>query len=324
MKRKTLFLIAAILVLGAAIVGLALFREYERTAPTEKNYPLGPAETTEAAIDEVEATRTLILAFDDSLDSPYGQLAQLYKEQVETMSDGQLKIEIFENGLLGRCYDMLANAGSGISADLLLTAASDVADAGCTEVADLMDAGKFKGHNEFLKWASSKAAQTLLDNPEKDGLGMRGLFFAEDGFEYLFFRDAVTETKDKTISPEGDDYCYEFVEQLGAVAQHTPSIDLKADLDEGTLDGVAWSLRLYASYELWDSAPYIAETNRLESPYMALITQQAAEDLTDKQLELLQKAGRNAVEQFTQTVSQTENDVLKEAGEHGASVLNLK
>lgn len=324
MKRKTLFLTAGILVVGAAIVGLALFREYERTAPTEKNYPLGPAETTEAAIDEAEATRTLILALDEPLDSPYGQLAQSYKEQVETMSDGTLKIEIFENGLLGHCCDLLATAGSSVSADILLAAAGDVAGAGCEEVTDLMEAGKFKGHNEFLKWASSKEAQTLLDEPEKDGLGMQGLFFAEDGFEYLFFRDAVTEVTNKTISPEGDDYSNAFVEEIGAVSTHMASIELKTALDDGSLDGVAWNLRLYASYELWDNAPYIAETNRLESPYMALIVQQTAEELTDKQLELLQKAGRSAVEEFTQTVTQSENKVLQAAGEHGAAMLDLK
>ena len=81
---------------------------------------------------------------------------------------------------------------------------------------------------------------------------------------------------------------------------------------------------MYETYELWDNAPYIAETDRLESPYIALITQQTAEELTDKELELLQKAGRSAVEEFTQTVSQTENNVLKTAGEHGAAILKLK
>ena len=111
-----------------------------------------------------------------------------------------------------------------------------------------------------------QGSKALLEEPEKDGLGMTGLFMAEDGFGFLFFKDEVADSNDKRISSETNSYGDLYIENIGGICKYTPSIDLTDALLEGQLDGVEWTLRMYKEYELWDAAPYIVETGRLAFP----------------------------------------------------------
>ncbi len=322
-RTKRIFLwITALLVLCAGIAGLAVYKN-SRTGNPGGSAPGNLIQDAPGPV-TVDSRKNLVMAVDVPLDSPYGKLATAYKKNVEEMSDGGLAIDIYENGLLGTAAELISSIGDDTNAaDIMLVAISDLADAGCEDTLRLSEPYAFGGHDGFLKWAASKEAAALLGEPEKSGIGAKGLFFAEDGFNHLFLKEDAN-VKGKKIAGEANEASEAYISQIGGVYEYLPSIDIKDALKDGVLDGVERDCGFYKEKELWDEAPYIVADSHLASPYEAVIKLSAAEKLTRKEMDILKKAGEKAVKEFTETLSQEEKAMLEEFKEHGAQAVKLK
>ena len=321
-KKRIILWITVILVLCAGITGLAVYKNNRAADPGSTDPGNLVQDDPGPAI--VDNSKKLVMAIDVPLDAPYGKLAAAYKENVEEMSGGSLSIDIYENGLLGTTAELIGSIGDDTNAaDIMLVPVQDLADAGCEDTAKLLQPYAFEGHNEFLKWFTSKEADALLDDPEKSGVGAKGLFFAEDGFSHLFLKED-SSVKDKKIAGEANEANEAYIGQIGGVYEYLPSIDIKDALLDGSLDGVERDCSFYKENELWDAAPYIVADSHLASPCEAVIKLGAAEKLTKEEMNILKKAGEKAVKEFTETLSQDEKTMLKEFEEHGTKTTKLK
>ncbi|WP_251500685.1 TRAP transporter substrate-binding protein [Otoolea muris] len=329
-KQKRQIGISVILILCMVIAGLVLAKRNWGTDPgrTEPGYP-GERESSlpeePGGYSRTEVKKTLVMAVEAPLDAPYGKLAMAYKENVEEMSGGSLSIDIYENGLLGRSAELISSIGDGSNAvDIMLAPVRDLADAGCPDTGKLLEPYSFDGHAGFLKWASSREAETLLEEPEKTGLGARGLFFAEDGFSHLFLKENRMSVRGKRVAGEANDESAEYVDRIGGIYDYLPSVDIRDALLSGTLDGVERDCRFYQENALWEAAPYIVADSHLVSPCEALIKLGSVEKLSAEELDILKEAGKTAVEAFTEKLRQEEKDMLDEFTGHGAEVVKLK
>jgi len=322
-RKKRIFLwVTVILVLCMGIAGLAVFQNSRTVNPGGKE----PGNLIQDGPDSVlvDNTKKLVMAVDVPLDASYGKLATAYKENVEEMSGGDLSIDIYENGLLGTTAELISSIDDDTNAaDIMLVPLYELADTGCEDTAKLLQPYAFDGHDGFLKWYASKDAVVLLDESEKRGIGAKGLFFAEDGFNHLFLNED-SSIKDKKIAGEASEASESYINQIGGVYEYLPSIDIKTALLDGTLDGVERDCSFYKETELWDAAPYIVTDSHLASPCEALIKLSTAEKLTKGEMDILKKAGEKTVKEFTETLSQEEKSMLKEFEEHGAQVVKLR
>ncbi len=272
-----------------------------------------------------EGPKSLVMAVDASLDAVYGKLALAYKENVETMSEGTLTIDIYENGLLGTGAELLSTIGDDTNAaDIMLVPVSDLAEAGCSNTAGLLEPYCFNGHDGFLRWAKSKEAAALLEEPEKSGLGATGLFFTEDGFRCLFLKEDNREAKGKRIAAEASEWGEKYVSQIGGVYEYLPSVDIKDAILSGELDGVEQDLCFYQENSLWEAAPYIALDYHMISPCNALITLEAAGKLSEEELDILKTAGKKAAETSIESVKQEEKAMLEKFAGYGAKTFKLR
>lgn len=322
MRRKTRILVylAVVAILCAVIATLAF---------TRKNTGAGdPTQGSNSAAESTVADdgkKTLVMAVEVPLDAPYGKLAVAYKENVEAMSGGALSIEIYENGLLGFGEELLRSIGEDSNAaDIMLVPIRDLADAGCTETRKLLEPYSFDGHDGFLTWAASKDAQALLLEPKDRGVGVTGLFFAEDGFRHLFLKENEEGIQGKRIAGGADEENAAYVEGIGGVYDYLPSVDIKEAIVNGRLDGVEQDLTFYQENALWEIAPCIVADSHLASPCEAVIKLDAAKKLTAKELELLKKAGEEAVKTFTRELEAEDHAMLDEFTKHGAEVVKFK
>ena len=318
-KHRIIVWIVIILVLFAGITGLFLYRKGKDTKPGSS-----PAkETTQPAMGE--EPKILVMAVDAPFDTAYGKLALAYKEEVETMSGGMLTINIYENGILGTGTELLTTIGNDANAaDIMLVLISDLAEVGCTDSAKLLEPYRFNGHDGFLKWAKSKEAAALLEEPERSGLGATGLFFTEDGFRYLFLKEDHGEVKGKQIAAKASEWGEKYVSQTGGVYQYLPSVDIKEAILSGDLDGVEQDLRFYKENSLWEAAPYIIVDYHLFSPCSVLITLEAAEKLSKEERDILKTAGKKAAEASIESIKQEEEAMLKAFSGYGAKTVKLK
>lgn len=264
--------------------------------------------------------KTLIMAVEVPLDAPYGKLAAAYKENVEAMSEGTLSIDIYGNGLLGLSDELLGSIGDGANAaDIMLVPLRSLADAGCVETGKFLEPYSFSGHGGFLRWAVSREAQTLLTEPKGCGAGVTGLFFAEDGFRHLFLKENGESAKGKRIAGGAEQESASYVGSLGAEYGYLPSVDIKAALLDGSLDGVEQTFSFYKENGLWEAAPYIVADSHLASPCEAVIKLDTAEGLSKGELDILKRAGEETVKAFTQEMETEEKAMLEELKGHGAS-----
>lgn len=319
-KMRILVYLAVIAILCAAIATLAFTRKNTGTGdPTQ-----GSNSAAESTVAD-DGKKTLVMAVEVPLDAPYGKLAVAYKESVEAMSGGALSIEIYENGLLGFGEELLRSIGEDSNAaDIMLVPIRDLADAGCTETGKLLKPYSFDGHDGFLTWAASKDAQDLLLEPKDRGVGATGLFFAEDGFRHLFLRENGDGIRGKRIAGGADEENAAYVEGIGGVYDYLPSVDIKEAIVNGRLDGVEQDLTFYQENALWEATSYIVTDSHLASPCEAVIKLDAAEKLTAKELELLKKAGEEAVKTFTRELEAEDHAMLDEFSGHGVEVVKLK
>lgn len=322
MRRKTRILayMAVIVILCAVIAALSFARKGRDTKdPVQES--TSTAESTPAG----DGKKTLVMAVEVPLDAPYGKLATAYKENVESMSDGALSIEIYENGLLGFGEELLRSIGEDSNAaDIMLVPVRDLADAGCVETGKLLEPYSFDGHDRFLTWAVSKETQALLSEPKDRGVGAMGLFFAEDGFRHLFLKENDAAIQGKKIAGGADEENAAYVEGIGGVYEYLPSVDIKEAIINGNLDGVEQDLTFYQENALWEVAPCIVTDSHLASPCEAVIKLDAAEKLTAKELELLKKAGEEAVKALTRELEAEDQAMLDEFTGHGAVTVKLK
>ncbi len=322
-KQRCLIWMIAVLALCAVIAGIALFKENKRTDPGGAE-PGTVEESIQAAVTD-DGKKTLVMAVEVPLDAPYGKLALAYKENVEEMSGGSLAIDIYENGLLGFGAELIRSIGDASNAaDIMLVPIHDLADAGCEDTGKLLEPYCFDGHGGFLKWTSSREAETLLTEPEKRGLGARGLFFAEDGFNHLFLKEDSGSVKGRQIAAEANEASAKYVDRIGGIYDYLPSVDIKDALKDGILDGVERDCRFYQENDLWEEAPYIVMDSHLTSPCEALIKLDSAEKLSAEEMDILKEAGKKAVESFTEAAMQEEKSMLDEFMGHGAKIVNLK
>lgn len=322
MRRKTRILayLAVVAILCAAIATLAFTRKNTGAGdPTQESN--SAAESTVAD----DGKKTLVMAVEVPLDAPYGKLAVAYKENVEVMSGGVLSIDIYENGLLGFGEELLRSIGEDSNAaDIMLVPIRDLADAGCTETGKLLEPYSFDGHDGFLTWAASKDAQALLLEPKDRGVGATGLFFAEDGFRHLFLKENGEGIQGKRIAGGADEENAAYVQGIGGVYDYLPSVDIKEAIVNGRLDGVEQDLTFYQENALWEATPFIVTDSHLASPCEAVIKLDAVEKLAANELELLKKAGEEAVKTFTRELEAEDHAMLDEFTGHGVEVVKLK
>lgn len=269
--------------------------------------------------------KTLVMAVEVPLDAPYGKLATAYKENVETMSEGTLSIDIYENGLLGLSDEFLNSISEDTNAaDIMLVPLQSLADTGCTETGKLLEPYSFDGHSGFLRWAVSKDAQAILTEPKNRGVGVTGLFFAENGFSHLFLKENGGSIKGKRIAGGADEENAAYVDGIGGEYDYIPSVDIKAALLDGSLDGAEQTLSFYKENELWEAAPCIVADSHLAYPCEAVIKLDTVEGLTEGELNVLKRAGEEAVKSFTQEMETEEKAMLEELEGYGASQVKLK
>ncbi len=273
-------------------------------------------------------TLRMVMDTSEGPDNPLGNwdmiLATTYKYEVETASDGAIIIEIHDVSEMGLSMpDLLQEAKNGIPADILLLATRFLWDVGCYETEWMEEPYAFNGHIGFRDWTKTDEARQLLEETARAGLGTRGLFFAEDGFSQLFLREPDGDMNGKIIAegPYGNSKGY--IEKIGG----TP-VSYSGDWDampaDGAIDGMLDSLTHYTTVEMYEYAPYIVMDYNLTSPFEALITLEAEKKLPEGGLEILRKAGVDAMSLLASECAHSDTIMLEDCLAYGAQQITLE
>ena len=270
---------------------------------------------------------TLVYAEVNPLDTIVGQMATDFKEKVEELSDGKMTIDVQASGVLGSENDVLDTMlGGGGTIDMSRISAFALNGYGAKKSLLLSIPYTFADREHFWNFATSDLADEFLAEPVEQGLGVRGLFYGEEGFRHFFFKEeanTLEDLKGLKIRVSNDPVLTGMVAGLGANATVVSFNELYSALQTGVVDGAEQPIANYKSNAFQEVAPNLILDGHTLGAIQVIITDEAWDKLTEEQQNILMEAGKVASE-FNRTISEeAENKVLDELKADGINVVEV-
>ena len=270
---------------------------------------------------------TLVYAEVNPLDTIVGQTATHFKEKVEELTGGSVVIDVQASGVLGSENDVLDTMlGGGGTIDISRISAFALTSYGAEKSVLLSIPYTFANRDHFWKFADSDLAPEFLMEPHDNGLGVRGLYYGEEGFRHFFTVKEVKgldDLKGMKLRVSNDPIMNGMVEGLGASPTVVSFNELYSALQTGVVDGAEQPIANYSSNAFQEVAPNLILDGHTLGAIQVIITDEAWDKLTEEQQNILMEAGKVASE-FNRTISEeAENKVLDELKADGINVVEV-
>ena len=257
---------------------------------------------------------TLIMAEVNPEGTISAQMDQAFKEKVEELSGGKIKIDLQTGGTLGDEESVMALMSKPNSTiQLQRISAFNIAALGCEKSLLLVIPFIFADRDHFWKFAASKAAQSILNEPYEDGVGVKGLFYGEEGFRNFFATRRISSPQDFNglklrITP--DPIMKGLAEGLKANPVSVSFADLYSALQTGIADAADQPIANYLANHFHNIAPYMILDGHTLGVTEVVITSETWDSLSKEQRQILIEAGKYAG-QVCRKMSQEAEDAAK-------------
>ena len=273
-------------------------------------------------------TITLVYAEVNPLDTIVGQTGTAFKEKVEELSGGKIKIDIQASGVLGSENDVLdAMLGGGGTIDMSRISAFALTSYGGEKSKLLSIPYTFVNREHFWNFATSDLAPEFLLEPYENGTGVRGLFYGEEGFRHFFTVKPITGIeglKGMKLRVSNDPVMQGLVQGLGASPTVVSFGELYSALQTGVVDGAEQPIANYKSNAFQEVAPNLILDGHTLGAIQVVITDEAWSKLTEEQQEILMEAGKYASEFNRKISEEAENKVLAQLKADGVNVVEVE
>lgn len=270
---------------------------------------------------------TLTYAEVNPEDSLMGSTAKAFKDKVEELTGGSVTIDVQYSGVLGAESDVLDTMlGGGGTIDIARVATFSLTSYGAKETSLLSVPYTFESRDHFWKFAASDLGKQILNEPEEAGLGVRGLFYAEEGFRNFFFKDAVSGISDlagKKIRVSNDPIMTGMVKGLGASPTVVSFTELYTSLSSGVVDGAEQPIANYKSNAFNEVAPYMILDRHTLGCAEVIMSDAAWDKLTDTQKSAVQEASTYASNFNAQQSEKIENDCISALKTSGVTFVEV-
>jgi tripartite ATP-independent transporter DctP family solute receptor len=250
-----------------------------------------------------------------------------FKEEVEKLSGGSIEIDLQAGGVLGSENDILDGmlADNGIC-DISRISAFSLTSYGGEKSLLLSLPYTFVNRDHFWNFAQSDLAKEFLEEPQKNGAGVRGLFYGEEGFRHFFTSyeiSGIDSFKGKKIRVSNDPVMNGLVEGLGASPTVVSFGELYSALQTGVVDGAEQPIANYKSNAFDEVAPYMILDGHTLGAIQVVITDDAWNKLSPDQQQILTEAGKAAAEYNRSISEEKENEVLEELKSKGTHIIEV-
>lgn len=328
MKKKILTaLLCVTMVCGLAACGVSAPETPAAGTAAQESTTAATTESKEAAQEPAADAITLVMAEVNPLDTIVGMTDQKFKEEVESRSNGSIIIDLQASGVLGSENDVLDTMlGGGGTIDMSRISAFALTSYGGKKSMLLSLPYTFVSREHFWNFATSDLAQEFLQEPSENGSGVRGLFYAEEGFRHFFTKNEITDItsfKGMKLRVSNDPVMNGLVEGLGASPTVVSFGELYSALQTGVVDGAEQPIANYKSNAFPEVAPYLMLDGHTLGAVQVIITDDAWNKLSAEQQNILMEAGAAASQYNREISEQKENEVLEELKADGVTVIDV-
>lgn len=335
MKKRFLSTVLCAAMVAGSLAGCGLKTpETTTAAPAPETTTAAAAEETKAAEETSAAAEasntpevTLVYAEVNPLDTIVGQMATAFKEKVEELSGGKIAIDIQASGVLGSENDVLDTMlGGGGTIDMSRISAFALTSYGVEKSVLLSIPYTFVNRDHFWNFANSDLAPEFLMEPHDNNLGVRGLFYGEEGFRHFFTVKEISgleDLKGMKLRVSNDPIMNGMVQGLGANPTVVSFNELYSALQTGVVDGAEQPIANYKSNAFQEVAPNLILDGHTLGAVQVIITDEAWDKLTEEQQNILMEAGKYASDFNRKISEEAENKVLDELKAEGINVIEV-
>ena len=272
---------------------------------------------------------TLVMAEVNPEDTVVGRMDSAFKEKVEELSGGKIKIDLQFAGILGDEAHVMELIKTPHSSIQIVRGPANLSSysGGVPVKSNLVSIPyTFKNDEHFWKFAHSPLAEEILDEPYNLGLGVKGLFFAEEGFRHYFSSqklESVDDLKGKKMRVAGQ-VLTSLAESFGAVPVSVKFTDLYAALQTGQAEVGEQPLTNYISNSFTEVAPHLILDGHMLGAVSVLINADCWDSLSKNQREILKKAGVYASDYCRKIVDSANEEAIAQIKAQGVIISEVE
>lgn len=266
---------------------------------------------------------TFKLAHITPTDHMWHQASEKFGEELESRSEGRMKLEVYPASQLGTEADMVQQIESG-SIDFGLITAAYLSSRAPDFAAWFMPYG-FKTLEEANEARKTDVAKEVLATVE--GTGIKGLDYLFAGQRVMLFKDKEVKSPSDmnglklrvTPSPPMQD----FYKSNGASPEGLPLPDVYAALQTGVIDGMDMDLDATITNKYYEVAKYGAVTNHMVWPSVVLANAAKFDGLSQEDQKIVHESLQAAIDFATTTRSGQEQEFRDELTNNGMTIYEI-
>lgn len=297
-------------------------------APATTAAPAGDATEAPAAAESTDPQITLVMAEVNPLDTIVGKTDVKFKETVEELTGGSVKIDLQASGVLGSENDVLdAMLGGGGTVHISRISAFALTSYGVKKSVLLSIPYTFAGREHYWNFVNSDLAPEFLMEPHDNGLGVRGLFYGEEGFRHFFFSKPVAgldDLKGMKLRVSNDPIMVGMVEGLGASPTVVSMNELYSALQTGVVDGAEQPIANYEANAFDEVANNLILDGHTLGAIQVVITDEAWDMMSESQQNAMMEAAKIASDYNREISQEAEDTVLEELKANGCNVVEVE
>ncbi|WP_407400613.1 TRAP transporter substrate-binding protein [Treponema sp.] len=270
--------------------------------------------------------KTLVMAEVNPPDSVVGQMDMYFANEVKRLTKGEITIELNASSILGDETSVVSEMFESQNIDLARISAFVLTSHSAEKSTILTIPYMFNDREHFWKFAKSEIASEILLEPSRRENGVRGLYFAEEGFRHFFSTkplNSIQDLKGQTIRTNGDPILNAVVEDLGAKSVQVPFYDVVKEMIIGSVDAAEQPIVNYKSNYFDSAAPNVILDGHTIGVIEVIITNKAWSKLSNSQQSALLEAGANAAEFCRNICEDREKAVIDSLRATGVNIIEV-
>ena len=292
----------AVLFLGALLVGLMLTACGGRGGEQRYAYPLATASP--------EDTVTQIYA-------------EKFAEEVDRLSEGRIKIQVYANSTLGGDRELLESCKDGDIPFVVQNTAPQVTFMPDLAIFDVPCA--FEELDECREVLDDAEFSSLISEVYKKG-GYQLLGIADQGFRIMSTNKAVKSIQDfkgQKIRTMENPYHLAFWKSVGANPTPMSFAEVYIGLQQHTIDAQENPYEVIVSNRLYEQQDYVVETNHLPHLITLIMNDEFFMDMPEEDQEILREAAASATEYARQASDDRIADRVQTIEDSGTKILKI-
>lgn len=249
--------------------------------------------------------------------------AEKFAEEVASLSNGKMKIQVYANSTLGGDRDLLETCADGDIPFVVQNTAPQVSFMSDLAVFDLPCV--FDSLDDCRKKIDDPHFNSLISDVYTEG-GYHLLGMADQGFRVMSTNKPVhslADFKGQKIRTMENSYHLAFWKALGANPTPMSFSEVYIGLQQHTIDAQENPYEVIVSNNLYEQQDYVVETNHLPHLISLIVNDDFFRDLPEDEQEIMTEAAKLATEYAREQSDERITDKVATIEESGTEIITL-